>query len=94
LAASSASLPWRTFFPQRVFTKVVRPRSRVKNCQPKVRKKCVFLFQLDIPVPLAPQTMRQNWMPFLTFFFRRILICVKQKKNVLVESSHGQRRAI
>ena len=28
------------------------------------------------PVPEAPQTIRQNWMPFLTFFFLRVLsIC-------------------
>lgn len=26
----------------------------------------------NIPVPEAPHTIRQNWMPFLTFFFRRI----------------------
>lgn len=25
------------------------------------------------PVPEAPQTIRQNWMPFLTFFFLRVL---------------------
>lgn len=29
----------------------------------------------DSPVPEAPQTIRQNWMPFLTFFFRRIIFC-------------------
>jgi len=29
----------------------------------------------NIPVPEAPQTIKQNWIPFLTFFFRRILIC-------------------
>ena len=29
----------------------------------------------DIPVPEAPQTIKQNWIPFLTFFFLRILIC-------------------
>jgi hypothetical protein len=29
-----------------------------------------------IPVPEAPQTIRQNWIPFLTFFFLRALsIC-------------------
>lgn len=27
-----------------------------------------------IPVPDAPQTIRQNWIPFFTFFFLRILI--------------------
>jgi hypothetical protein len=27
-----------------------------------------------VPVPDAPHTMRQNWIPFLTFFFRRILV--------------------
>jgi hypothetical protein len=25
------------------------------------------------PVPEAPQTIKQNWMPFLTFFLRRII---------------------
>jgi hypothetical protein len=38
----------------------------------------------NIPVPEAPQTIKQNWMPFLTFFFRRILIC----------KSYGQYRHI
>ena len=27
-----------------------------------------------VPVPEAPQTIRQNWMPFLTFFLRRIIL--------------------
>ena len=27
-----------------------------------------------LPVPEAPQTIKQNWIPFLTFFFLRILI--------------------
>lgn len=27
-----------------------------------------------VPVPDAPHTIKQNWIPFLTFFFRRILI--------------------
>ena len=26
------------------------------------------------PVPEAPQTIRQNWIPFLTFFLRRSLM--------------------
>jgi hypothetical protein len=26
-------------------------------------------------VPEAPQTIKQNWIPFLTFFFRRIIFC-------------------
>ena len=30
---------------------------------------------IDIPVPEAPQTIKQNWIPFLTFFFRRIIFC-------------------
>jgi hypothetical protein len=46
---SSDSLCSRTFLPQRVLTKVVRP------------------------VPEAPHTIRQNWIPFLTFFFLRVL---------------------
>lgn len=32
----------------------------------------------DVPVPDAPQTIRQNWIPFLTFFFLRILIWMAQ----------------
>jgi hypothetical protein len=28
---------------------------------------------VDVPVPEAPQTIRQNWIPFLTFFFLRVL---------------------
>jgi hypothetical protein len=27
----------------------------------------------QVPVPEAPQTIRQNWIPFLTFFFLRVL---------------------
>lgn len=30
-----------------------------------------------VPVPEAPQTIRQNWIPFLTFFFLRIIFCVE-----------------
>jgi hypothetical protein len=30
---------------------------------------------MNAPVPEAPQTIRQNWMPFLTFFFLRIIFC-------------------
>lgn len=26
-----------------------------------------------VPVPEAPQTIKQNWIPFFTFFFRRII---------------------
>jgi hypothetical protein len=33
---------------------------------------------LNIPVPEAPQTIKQNWIPFLTFFFRRILLIYQQ----------------
>jgi hypothetical protein len=33
---------------------------------------------LNSPVPEAPQTIKQNWMPFLTFFFRRILPSYQQ----------------
>lgn len=28
---------------------------------------------VDVPVPEAPHTMRQNWIPFFTFFFLRII---------------------
>lgn len=31
----------------------------------------------NIPVPEAPHTIKQNWIPFLTFFFLRILICLR-----------------
>jgi hypothetical protein len=34
-----------------------------------------------IPVPLAPQTIRQNWTPFLTFFLRRSFICNERQFN-------------
>ena len=33
----------------------------------------------DVPVPEAPQTIKQNWIPFLTFFFRRIIFCFSPK---------------
>ena len=36
----------------------------------------------DLPVPDAPQTIRQNWIPFLTFFLRRIIFC--REEMVLV----------
>ena len=69
--ASSASLPWSTFLPQRVFTNVVRPIGQVISfCYCRESQ-----ISVSLPVPEAPQTIRQNWIPFLTFFFRRILIC-------------------
>jgi hypothetical protein len=76
--ASSASFPWRTFFPHKVFTNVVRPEimCQLPSRFPSTRS--------DIPVPEAPQTIKQNWIPFLTFFFLRILIC----------KSYGQYRHI
>lgn len=40
----------------------------------------------DSPVPEAPQTIRQNWMPFLTFFFRRIIFC---PVNMLAPQTEG-----
>lgn len=33
------------------------------------------------PVPDAPHTIKQNWIPFLTFFFRRILIYRSMRKS-------------
>jgi hypothetical protein len=36
----------------------------------------------DGPVPDAPQTMRQNWMPFFTFFLRRIIFYWQEGMNV------------
>ena len=76
--ASSASFPWRTFFPHKVFTNVVRPEIM---CQLPSRFPSTGS---HIPVPEAPQTIKQNWIPFLTFFFLRILIC----------KSYGQYRHI
>lgn len=35
-----------------------------------------------VPVPEAPQTIRQNWIPFLTFFFRRIIFYCEQRMKV------------
>ena len=67
--ASSASFPASTFFPHRVFTNVVRPGA-ISQLSRKVSQ-----VSSDIPVPEAPQTIKQNWIPFLTFFFLRILIC-------------------
>jgi hypothetical protein len=32
--------------------------------------------RIDIPVPEAPQTIRQNWIPFFTFFFFRSIFYV------------------
>lgn len=28
---------------------------------------------MNLPVPDAPQTIKQNWIPFFTFFLRRII---------------------
>src|SRR5579862_2353936 len=56
--ASSASLPWRTFFPQRVLTNVVRPGRQAVSVFHLERNQV----ELSIPVPEAPQTMRQNWI--------------------------------
>lgn len=30
---------------------------------------------MNSPVPDAPQTIKQNWIPFFTFFLRRIIFC-------------------
>lgn len=30
---------------------------------------------MNLPVPDAPQTIKQNWIPFFTFFLRRIIFC-------------------
>lgn len=38
-----------------------------------IRGKGVLSGVADIPVPEAPHTMRQNWMPFFTFFFFRVI---------------------
>lgn len=46
------------------------------------------------PVPEAPQTIRQNWIPFLTFFFLRVLsICcsVSARGKAKVECVRGDR---
>jgi hypothetical protein len=51
-----------------------------KSCaayHPKKFRQSLFMIQgigFHIPVPLAPHTIKQNWIPFLTFFLRRILI--------------------
>jgi hypothetical protein len=36
-----------------------------------------------VPVPEAPQTIRQNWIPFLTFFLRRIIFCILELDQLL-----------
>ena len=33
-----------------------------------------MLTNVVLPVPEAPQTIKQNWIPFLTFFLRRSLM--------------------
>jgi len=43
----------------------------------------------DLPVPEAPQTIRQNWIPFLTFFFRRIIFCAVNIVSSAVGTARG-----
>lgn len=38
-------------------------------------KKGAALRGVNSPVPDAPQTIKQNWIPFFTFFLRRIIFC-------------------
>ena len=52
-----------------------------------------------IPVPEAPQTIKQNWIPFLTFFFLRILICRAvvisiYQKGVMQSTQRSQHTAL
>lgn len=42
-----------------------------------------------IPVPDAPQTIKQNWIPFLTFFFLRILICRSTGQRAVASGSRA-----
>jgi hypothetical protein len=80
-SASSASLLCRTCFPQRVLTKVVRPAMMMLLLAYKVPGRggrglsSVGSSRLggsnNLPVPEAPQTIRQNWMPFFICFLRR-----------------------
>lgn len=55
--------------PQSVFTNVVRPGDGVIS----IDRNEGFGYHESAPVPEAPQTIRQNWIPFLTFFFLRVL---------------------
>lgn len=52
------------------------------------------MLQRSLPVPLAPQTIKQNWIPFLTFFFRRILIWSSLFLLVLNISSTTQQQRL
>jgi hypothetical protein len=42
-------------------------------CRELSWQKIVALRSINLPVPDAPQTIKQNWIPFLTFFLRRII---------------------
>lgn len=46
----------------------------------------------DLPVPEAPHTIRQNWMPFLTFFFLRIIFCKGEAGQQSRSSGEGATR--
>jgi hypothetical protein len=85
LAASSASLACRTFLPHKVFTNVVRPGK-------KKQMSGLHLVPLEgwesLPVPLAPQTIKLNCIPFFTFFFRRIL-CTRHRRLAALNYSKG-----
>jgi hypothetical protein len=44
------------------------------------------------PVPEAPHTIRQNWIPFLTFFFLRVLsICTAISGVSMARCGHGEK---
>ena len=71
---SSDSLWGSTLLPQRVLTKVVRPGEGAVSYGPSMEGDVeVGRRGMDVPVPDAPHTIKQNWIPFLTFFFRRII---------------------
>jgi hypothetical protein len=63
-----------------VFTKVVRPGHFVS---PNDHKPQSSYGDIDVPVPEAPQTIKQNWIPFFTFFFfRSIFYTAKRVSNM------------
>lgn len=85
-SASSASLLCRTCLPQSVLTKVVRPGGRVRNCS---LQSTIGRGRTTIPVPEAPQTIKQNWMPFFICFLRRTFIFGGRERARRQQSHHS-----
>lgn len=53
------------------------------------RGKLKLWTRLNLPVPDAPQTIKQNWIPFFTFFLRRIIFYRLNTHESAMESKYN-----